>query len=475
MEKKHPSVFVALIPLIVLIIILATNVRIFGDDALSFSNQIALLLAAGVAGIVGLIHGTNLSDQLDGVIDNIKQAVPAIIVLLLIGSLSGSWLFGGIVPAMIYYGLEILNPDYFLVTACIISAIVSLATGSSWGTIATVGIALLGIGKTMDIHEGLIAGSIISGAYFGDKMSPLSDTTNLAPAVAGTDLFSHIKYMTITTVPSIVITLIIFLVIGLSFDNTIDPTSANTFSSMLEAQFNLSPILFIVPATVIILIVKKVPAIPSLAIGSILGIISGFVFQTDLMEALFAQGLFNSKYALAMTSLGTDFSIPSNDPILSDLLSTGGMSGMLGTIWLIVCAMIFGGIMEKSGCLNAISTALLRFASGRTGLVGTTAATSIFMNFTASDQYLAIVVPGRMYKEAYEKLDLHPVNLSRTLEDAGTVTSVLIPWNTCGAAQAGVLGVATAVYWPFCFFCLLSPITTVAIAAFNVRIKKNQH
>jgi len=475
MEKKHPSVFVALIPLIVLIIILATNVRIFGDDALSFSNQIALLLAAGVAGIVGLINGTNLSDQLDGVIDNIKQAVPAIIVLLLIGSLSGSWLFGGIVPAMIYYGLEILNPDYFLVTACIISAIVSLATGSSWGTIATVGIALLGIGKTMDIHEGLIAGSIISGAYFGDKMSPLSDTTNLAPAVAGTDLFSHIKYMTITTVPSIVITLIIFLVIGLSFDNTIDPTSANTFSSMLEAQFNLSPILFIVPATVIILIVKKVPAIPSLAIGSILGIISGFVFQTDLMEALFAQGLFNSKYALAMTSLGTDFSIPSNDPILSDLLSTGGMSGMLGTIWLIVCAMIFGGIMEKSGCLNAISTALLRFASGRTGLVGTTAATSIFMNFTASDQYLAIVVPGRMYKDAYEKLDLHPVNLSRTLEDAGTVTSVLIPWNTCGAAQAGVLGVATAVYWPFCFFCLLSPITTVAIAAFNVRIKKNQH
>jgi len=475
MEKKHPSVFVALIPLIVLIIILATNVRIFGDDALSFSNQIALLLAAGVAGIVGLINGTNLSDQLDGVIDNIKQAVPAIIVLLLIGSLSGSWLFGGIVPAMIYYGLEILNPDYFLVTACIISAIVSLATGSSWGTIATVGIALLGIGKTMDIHEGLIAGSIISGAYFGDKMSPLSDTTNLAPAVAGTDLFSHIKYMTITTVPSIVITLIIFLVIGLSFDNTIDATSANTVSSMLEAQFNLSPILFIVPATVIILIVKKVPAIPSLAIGSILGIISGFVFQTDLMEALFAQGLFNSKYALAMTSLGTDFSIPSNDPILSDLLSTGGMSGMLGTIWLIVCAMIFGGIMEKSGCLNAISTALLRFASGRTGLVGTTAATSIFMNFTASDQYLAIVVPGRMYKEAYEKLDLHPVNLSRTLEDAGTVTSVLIPWNTCGAAQAGVLGVATAVYWPFCFFCLLSPITTVAIAAFNVRIKKNQH
>ena len=472
MEKKQPSVIVTLVPLIVLIIILATNVMVFGDDALSFSNQIGLLLAAGVAGIVGLIHGTNLSEQLDGVIDNIKQAVPAIIVLLLIGSLSGSWLFGGIVPAMIYYGLEILNPDYFLVTACIISAIVSLATGSSWGTIATVGIALLGIGRTMDIHEGLVAGSIISGAYFGDKMSPLSDTTNLAPAVAGTDLYTHIKYMTITTIPSIVITLIIFLIIGLSFDKTMDAESASNVSQLLKEQFNLSPVLFLVPAAVIALIVKKVPAAPALAIGSVLGVIAGFVFQADLMESLFSQGLFNGNYAIAMTALGGAFSIPSDDPILAELLSTGGMSGMLGTIWLIICAMIFGGIMEKSGCLSTISATLLHFASGRTGLVGTTAATSIFMNFTASDQYLAIVVPGRMYKDAYEKLNLHPVNLSRTLEDAGTVTSVLIPWSTCGAAQAGVLGVATAVYWPFCFFCLLSPITTIAVAALNIRVKK---
>ena len=472
MEKKQPSVIIALIPLISLIIILASNVMVFGDDALSFSNQIALLLAAGVAGIVGLLHGANLSEQLDGVIENVKQALPAIIVLLLIGSLAGSWLLGGVVPVMIYYGLQILNPDYFLVTACIISAIVSIATGSSWGTIATVGIALLGIGKTMDIHEGLIAGSIISGAYFGDKMSPLSDTTNLAPAVAGTDLFSHIKYMTITTIPSIIITLILFLVIGLSFDKTMDVASANSVSQLLEAQFNLSPLLFLVPGVVIALIVKKVPAIPSLAIGSIMGILAGFIFQTEMMESLFSQGLFSSKYALAMTALGADFSIPSNDPILSDLLTTGGMKGMMGTIWLILCAMIFGGIMEKSGCLNAISNTLLHFASGRTGLIGTTAATSIFMNFTASDQYLAIVVPGRMFKNAYEKLNLHPVNLSRTLEDAGTVTSVLIPWNTCGAAQAGVLGVATGVYWPFCFFCLLSPIATITVAALNIRIKK---
>ncbi len=472
MEKKQPSVIVALVPLAVLIVILALNVSLFGDDALSFSNQIALLFSAAIAGIIGLIYGTNFSEQLDGVIDNIKQAIPAIIVLLLIGSLAGSWLFGGIVPAMIYYGLEILNPDYFLFTACIISAVVSIATGSSWGTIATVGIALLGIGKTMDIHEGLIAGAIISGAYFGDKMSPLSDTTNLAPAVAGTDLFSHIRYMTITTIPSIIVTLIIFLVIGLSFDKSIDVESSSAVTQLLADQFNLSPILFLVPAVVIVLIIKKVPAIPSLAIGSVLGIIAGFLFQTNVIDFLFTEGLYTSEYAMAMTALGADFSIPSNDPILSELLSTGGMRGMLGTIWLILCAMIFGGIMEKSGCLRTISEALLSFASGQTGLIGTTAATSIFMNFTASDQYLAIVVPGRMYKDAYRKLNLHPVNLSRTLEDAGTVTSVLIPWNTCGAAQAGVMGVATAVYWPFCFFCLLSPISTMAVSALNIRIKK---
>jgi NhaC family Na+:H+ antiporter len=470
--QKQPSILVASIPLIFLIALLALNVSIFGDDALTYSNQIALLASAGVAGIIGLLYKFPFSAHMEGVVENIKQAVPAIIILLLIGSLAGSWLFGGVVPAMIYYGLKILHPDYFLFTACVISAVISLATGSSWGTIATVGIALLGIGKTMNIHEGLIAGAIISGAYFGDKMSPLSDTTNLAPAVAGTDLFSHIRYMTITTIPSILLTLLIFLVIGLSFDSEMNAEHVASVNDQLEAMFNLSPALFIAPLVVIILIVKKIPAAPSLAVGSLLGIAFGFLFQGNLMDQLMEQAHYTNHYAMAMTSLGADFSIPSEDALLADLLSTGGMSGMLGTIWLIVCAMIFGGVMERTGCLGAISSGLLRLAKGQTGLVSTTAASSIFMNFTASDQYLAIVVPGKMYQEAYAKRGLAPVNLSRTLEDAGTVTSVLIPWNTCGAAQAGVLGVATAIYWPFCFFCLISPMMTVLVSALDFKVEK---
>jgi NhaC family Na+:H+ antiporter len=468
---RQPHILVAFLPLLFLIGLLALNVQQFGDGALDFSNQIALLLAAGVAGIVGRIHGYTFSDLMEGTIDNIKQAVPAIIVLLLIGSLAGSWLIGGIVPAMIYYGLKLLNPEYFLFTACIISAVVSLATGSSWGTIATVGIALLGIGTTMQIHEGLVAGAIISGAYFGDKMSPLSDTTNLAPAVAGTDLFTHIRYMTITTVPSIVITLVLFLFIGFSFDAKIDPAHMQEVNDLLKAQFNLSPLLFIVPMVVIVLIIMKIPAAPALAIGSLLGLASAFLFQQALITDLINQGLYSHSYSLAITAVGADFQIPSSSPLLVDLLSTGGMKGMLGTIWLILCAMVFGGVMDRNGCLSSISATLLRFAKGRTGLVGTTTASSIFMNFTASDQYLAIVVPGKMYQQAYADRDLHPANLSRTLEDAGTVTSVLIPWNTCGAAQAGVLGVATAVYWPFCFFCILSPIMTVMVSAIGFRIK----
>lgn len=471
---RQPHILVALLPLAFLIGLLALNVQQFGDGALDFSNQIALLLAAGLAGIVGRIHGYSFSDLMDGTIDNIKQAVPAIIVLLLIGSLAGSWLVGGIVPAMIYYGLKLLNPEYFLFTACVISAVVSLATGSSWGTIATVGIALLGIGTTMQIHEGLVAGAIISGAYFGDKMSPLSDTTNLAPAVAGTDLFTHIRYMTITTVPSIVITLVLFLFIGFSFDAKIDPAHMQEVNSLLNAQFNLSPLLFIVPIVVIALIILKIPAAPALAIGSLLGLVSAFIFQQDLITDLINQGLYKHHYSLAITAVGADFQIPSSSPLLADLLSTGGMKGMLGTIWLILCAMVFGGVMDRNGCLASISATLLKFAKGRTGLIGTTAASSVFMNFTASDQYLAIVVPGKMYQQAYADRGLHPANLSRTLEDAGTVTSVLIPWNTCGAAQAGVLGVATAVYWPFCFFCLLSPIMTVIISAIGFRIKTSK-
>lgn len=472
MDQKSTPIAIALIPLITLVSLLAVNVLFFGD-ALSFSNQLALLASAGLAG--SLAHFTKvctLSDLMIGVNENILQAIPAILILLLIGSLSGSWLFSGIVPAMIYYGLKILSPDYFLVSSVILCAVVSIATGSSWGTIATIGVALLGIGKAMNFSEGLIAGAIISGAYFGDKMSPLSDTTNLAPAVSGSTLIDHIKYMMITTIPSIGLTLIIFLVIGLTNQSEYSPTQVQELETVLNNTFNLNPLLFVVPIAVILLIIKRVPAIPALSVGVVLGILFGFLFQADILQTLLAGTGDANLYALSLRALGTDFAIPSANPILADLLSTGGMSGMLNTIWLIICAMIFGGIMEKAGFLDAITRALLSFVSGRTGLVTTTAASSIIMNATASDQYLAIVVPGKMYAQAYKDQNLAPENLSRTLEDAGTVTSVLIPYNTCGAAQAGVLGVATQVYAPFAFFCYISPIMTVLVSALKIRIKE---
>jgi Na+:H+ antiporter, NhaC family len=471
MKNERPSLFLSLLPLAALIALLTLNVTVFGDDSLSFSNQIALLMAAGIAGLVGRFKKVGFLDLMSGVNENISQAVPALLVLLLIGALAGSWLLSGVVPAMIFYGLKIIHPEWFLVSACIICAIVSIATGSSWGTIATVGIALLGIGKAMGYGEGMIAGAIISGAYFGDKMSPLSDTTNLAPAVAGTDLISHIKYMAITTIPSIVITMVIFTIIGFFHTPSSNNVNIHSLNESLSSIFNLSPILFLVPISVVLLIVKRIPAAPALGIGALLGMLFAFIFQFPLIESLSEGSGFAATYAIIFQAFGTDLSISTSDPILSDLLSTGGMKGMMNTVWLIVCAMTFGGVMEKSGSLGTITNALMKLATGRTSLIGTTALSSIFMNLTAGDQYLAIVVPGKMYQKAYKDHNLDAVNLSRTLEDAGTVTSVLVPWNTCGATQAGVLGVATAIYWPFCFFCLISPVMTMLVAAYNYRIK----
>lgn len=461
----------ALIPLIFLIGLLGLNVLIFGDEGMAYPNQIALLLAAGVAGLLSRKNGVSYTDMLEGAVDNIMQATPAIFVLLLIGSLAGSWLISGIIPAMIYYGLQLLSPEWFLVSSCVLCAVVSIATGSSWGTIATIGIALLGIGRAMGFHEGLIAGAVISGAYFGDKMSPLSDTTNLAPAVAGTDLITHIKYMTVTTVPSIIITLMIFTGIGLFQAPSESMSGLDGILLELDQIFNITPVLFLVPALVIGLILLRIPAAPSLAIGALAGIVMSFLLQGELLVQVAGGSSWMDFYKMAMQALGSDMAIAADAEILQDLLSTGGMAGMLGTIWLILCAMIFGGIMERNGSLAVITEGLLKLATGRTSLIGTTAMSSMVMNFTASDQYLAIVVPGKMFAKAYKDKGLHAANLSRTLEDAGTVTSVLVPWNTCGATQAKVLGVATGVYWPYCFFCLISPLMTLLVSAIGYKIK----
>jgi NhaC family Na+:H+ antiporter len=392
----------------------------------------------------------------------------------MIGALSGTWLLSGIVPAMIYYGLKILNPTIFLFAACIACAIVSVATGSSWTTVATIGIALLGIGKALGLHEGIIAGAIISGAYFGDKMSPLSDTTNLAPAMAGTDLFTHIKYMAITTIPSIIVTLIIFLVWGFMQDTSGAITNTDSVLVTIENSFNLNPLLFLVPIGVVVLIVKKVPALPALLVGSILGGIFAIIFQPQIINQIsgIEGNYLESSFIAVMRAMTTTINVQTDNQMITDLLTGRGMAGMLNTIWLILTAMIFGGIMECSGLLHRIAEEIIRFAHSTGSLVASTAATCVFFNVTASDQYMAIAVPGRMFASTYKDRGYKPELLSRTLEDSGTVTSVLVPWNTCGATQAGVLGVATMAYAPFTFFCIISPFMTILHAYLNYKIRR---
>lgn len=464
---------IALLPIGFLMVLLSLNVYYYGDDSLSGSNQMALILAAALATLLSSTRGVKWLVILEGIGKSVSSALPALIILLLIGALAGTWLISGIVPAMIYYGLQVVNPIYFLVAACVVSAIISLASGSSWSTIATIGIALLGIGKAIGMSEAMVAGAVISGAYFGDKMSPLSDTTNLAPAMAGTDLVSHIRYISYTTIPSITITLLIFLFLGFNIDSNAQATDIAVINEALQSAFVINPWLFSVPAIVILLIVRKVPAIPALLAGTLLGAVAAIIFQSNIIIELGgSDDYFQASYMTIMNAMSTSINITTSNPMINDLLSTGGMYGMLNTVWLIICAMCFGGAMEASGFLRRISNELLRFASNSASLVATTSGTCIFFNLTASDQYLAIVVPGRMFADSYKDKKLAPENLSRTLEDSGTVTSVLVPWNTCGATQSGVLGVATLAYLPFCFFNIISPIMTVLYAYLGIKIKK---
>jgi len=464
-KTKEPSVLEAIFPIAFLIVLLVINIWIFGTDALSGSNQMVLIFSAAVAGLMAVYRLKFKWEILqDGIVKSISSAMSSILILLLIGALAGTWMLSGIVPAMIYYGLQVLNPTIFLIAACIVCAIVSIATGSSWTTVATVGVALLGIGKALGFEEGIIGGAIISGAYFGDKMSPLSDTTNLAPAMAGTDLFTHIRHMTKTTFPTMILTLIIFGVIGIFSEAQGSVDQVKDISAVILGQFNISGWLFIVPLAVIVMIVKKVSAIPALLVGAILGGLFAVIFQPQIIQLIAGSSEFGYSYQAfkaVMMALYGSISVVTSNEIVNELLITRGMSGMLNTIWLIICAMAFGGIMEESGMLKVLAEAVIRKVHSVGSLIASTAATCVFFNATTSDQYLAILVPGRMYANVYRKRGLKPENLSRTLEDSATVTSVLIPWNTCGATQASVLGVATLAYAPYCFFNIISPIMTV--------------
>lgn len=470
---KKISILQALIPVIALIAMLAFNVVVYGDDALSGSNQFILLMGGAVAALVGAANKVSFNNMVEEVAKNIKSTTGAILILLMVGALAGTWLISGIIPAMIYYGLQVLNPTFFLAACVVICSVISVATGSSWTTSATVGIALIGIAEALGIPVGMTAGAILSGAYFGDKMSPLSDTTNLAPAMAGTDLFTHIRYMMLTTVPTIIVTLLIFVIIGFTLDTSGSPNT-ETILAAIQNSFTISPWLFIVPALVIILIIKKTPPLISLLIGTLLAAIFALIFQPEIVmqNANSTNLTIQSAYQGIMNAITTDTAIETSNKALNDLFSSGGMAGMLNTIWLIICAMVFGGIMDGIGALAKISEALLNLFHTTFGLFTSTVISCLALNITASDQYLSIVVPGKMFAKAYKDKGLAPENLSRTLEDSATVTSVLVPWNTCGAYHSGVLGVPVAQYFGYAFFNYLSPFTTLLFAAFHIKIKQ---
>ncbi len=466
-ENIELNIWEALIPVVILMGLLAYNI-FFADGEWfgEYSNQYILLMGGLVAAVVGFFNKVSLNIMIAEVWENWKSVFVPIMILFLVGALAGTWLVSGVIPAMVYYGLQVLNPAIFLPACVVIAAIISIATGSSWTTSATVGIALVGIGTALGIAPGMIAGAVISGAYFGDKMSPLSDTTNLAPAMAGTDLFTHIKYMAFTTIPTILVTLVIFSIISMNIETT-GSADISGLLSTIDTTFNITPYLFLVPLVVIALILAKTKPLIALGTGVILAVIFALVFQPDTLNAISS-----SSFESILNAIFVDTEIVTDNEKLNELFSSGGMKGMLWTILLIICAMVFGGIMDGIGALARITKALLSFATSVFGLFASTVISCLGLNVIASDQYLAIVIPGKMFKKAYEDKGLAPENLSRTLEDSGTVTSVLIPWNTCGAYQSSVLGVEVAEYFVFAIFNYLSPFTTLLFAGLNIKIRQ---
>ena len=470
---RTPSLVYALIPVGLLVGMLATSVYLFGDESSSGPNQIALLLATGIVVVIGLLHGYTWVELEAGISHGVTVSIGAILILLVVGSVIGTWILAGVVPTMIYYGLSLLSPSVFYAAACLICAIVALATGSSWTTAGTIGIALISVATVQDLHLGLAAGAIISGAYFGDKMSPLSDTTNLAPAVAGTDLFAHIRHMVWTTTPSIGLALLFFGLAGFQSSAPEDGSQLATVLTTLDDQFVIGPHLLIPVAVVIVLVARRVPAFPALLIGALTGALFAVTFQRDAVTTFVDEPTLPVGFSLVKgvwIALYGGFELRSGNAVVDDLLSRGGMASMLTTVWLILTAMMFGAVMETTGLLRVITSRILATVRSTGGLISATLLTSFGMNVLAADQYIAIILPGRMFRREYERQRLDPKNLSRTLEDSGTLTSVLIPWNTCGAFMAQTLGVSTLTYAPFAFFNILNPFVAMVYAHAQVGI-----
>jgi len=455
--SKKPTLLISAIPIIVLIISLAVSIIIYDG-----SPHIPLIISSCVAGIISLALGNKWTEIETGLINTIQMSMQAILILMIIGILVGTWILSGTVPTMIYYGLKILSPSIFLLATCIICSIVSLATGSSWTTAGTVGIALMGVGAGLGIPAPQIAGAIISGAYFGDKMSPLSDTTNLAPAMAGTTLFEHIKHMIYTVTPSMIIALVVFGILGLKYaGKPLDTSLLNEIFAGLEASGSLNPILFLPPILVIILVVKKIPAIPGLLLGVVAGAVLAIVIQ-------------GANFGDIVNVLNDGYVSETGVAMVDELLTRGGLQGMMFTVSLIMCAMVFGGVMEQSGMLGALAESLLIFAKGTGSLVFVTILSCFLVNVLAADQYLSIVIPGRMYKDEFAKRGLHPKNLSRCLEDCGTLTSPFIPWNTCGAYMSTTLGVSPLAYAPYCVLNYVNPIISIIYGFTGFTMEKLQ-
>ena len=453
----RPSIGIAIIPLISLIIFLYILLRVFEIS----DPHLAIVFGTGVAVIVALIQGYKWSDLEDGLVEGIQIGLKAVLILMVVGMLIATWIAAGVVPLMIDYGLALMHPSYFYVAGCAICAVVSMATGSSWTTAGTVGVALIGVAQGLGLSEAIAAGAIVSGAYFGDKLSPLSDSTNLAPAVAGSELFSHIRHMLYTTIPSITVSLIIYALIGFFSDRaTAELESVNQIRATLAGHFNLSPWLLVAPVIVVVMVWRKLPALPALFAASLIGIVMGVIFQETPVRDMM-------NYAFAGYSSGTGVAE------VDDLLNKGGLSEMMWTVSLIFCALGFGGVMMKSRMLEAIALGILRFATNPWKLVGATNLSCVVMNLATADQYLAIAVPGKMFRQAYSRMGLAAKNLSRSLEDAGTLTSPLVFWNTCGATMRQYLGVDPMTYAPFAFFNWLSPIFSVVMAFFGWGLHKS--
>ena len=469
LKERNVSVWMALIPIAVLVAMLALVIKVFGSDAIEGGSQVALLVASSVAALISVVVCRSKWTILEKAItENIKTSASAIIILLLIGAVASTWMMSGVVPTLMYYGLHIIHPKVFLAVACLICAIVAIVTGSSWTTIASIGVALMGVGEAQGFSEGWIAGAIISGAYFGDKVSALSDTTVLASSTVRVPLFEHIKYMTITTIPSFAITLIVFAAVSFTYKSD-SVVQIAELSETLENSFNISAWLMVVPIVTMVLIAKRLPALVTLFLSVVMACVALVVFQPEILHTIGGSGDFSIFRAL-MKICSTSTSLDTGNAMVNELVATSGMQGMLDTIWLVLCAMCFGGVMSGSGMLAAITQLFAKFVSRTASIVASTLTTGVFANLLTADQYISIIITGETFRELYAKRGLEGRLLSRSVEDAATVTSVLIPWNSCGMTQSTVLGVATLAYLPYCLFNLISPLMSLLMAIIGYKI-----